>query len=173
MKEKIVSKVEGETATLQWNIIKNDTVELFSADLYLLGSPDIVLYRLGGDKQPSKERTAQNLFGERITASITDSKTYVVTLKDVNYNESNSFKLDVGIRVSGTGFFSEATIKLIVTGMLHIIFLFLKSESKMLSCYVNLSNYLLFFFSFRLLFLFLLFLFLLLLLLPSFSIFLF
>ena len=64
---------------------------------------------------------ATKTFGERISAFIIDEKTYQLTLANLEYNDTNSFQLEVGIERNDTTKKKIATIHLLVQGMVNVI----------------------------------------------------
>ena len=119
-KPTVTASVRG-SGELQWNIIKeNDTNKLFNANLILIRDGNPTLYSLNAQIQQPLVVNAKTIFGDRIEADIRDGNIYVVTLTNLNYNDSASFKLEVQTREkvsSGpTSAVKEAVIQLIVQG---------------------------------------------------------
>lgn len=136
-----VSKYVGETVTLQWNITKEiNSDQLTRADLILL-NPERVLYNLFLGRDQPVSNMAKEIFGERISASISkvseDKNVYQLTLQNLKYNESGLFQLQAGITRGQNQRTKTATIKLLVTGMVNIIFFLMqKGRGKALVCYL-------------------------------------
>ena len=122
--QKLVTGSFGGIVTLQWNILKqNDTDRLQTATIIIGKTSQDTLYNLDVATQKSAGVKASILFPNRMVADIIDGKTYLLTLQNLNYNDSNSFQLIAGI---GRGFLTSnlkrVLIQLIVKGMEHVIF---------------------------------------------------
>ena len=72
----------------------------------------------------------RNIFGDRINCDITDGKTYICTLQNLTYNDTNIFfELEVGIRRGDdTSLLKRKRIHLTVEGMEIMIITFLVSK---------------------------------------------
>ena len=119
----VVTGIIGGNVTLQWNIIKEkDTDKFMTASLILIGSTQKTLYTLDPTTQKSLPAYAEKTFGDRISSEIKDGKTYLLTLKKLKYNDTNSFELRI-LTIRG-GFLSNqktAVIRLIVEGMNYMV----------------------------------------------------
>ena len=119
----VVTGIIGRNVTLQWNIIKEkDTDKFMTASLILIGSTQKTLYTLDPTTQKSLPAYAEKTFDDRISSEIKDGKTYLLTLKKLKYNDTNSFELRI-LTIRG-GFLSNqktAVIRLIVEGMNYMI----------------------------------------------------
>ena len=113
----------GGNVTLQWNIItQNDRDQFLTASLILVGDTNITLYTLDPSTQKPYLGYAEKIFGDRSTAEIKDGKTYLLTLKKLNYNDANSFELTILThRGDFTSIPIKAMIQLIVEGMKNLI----------------------------------------------------
>lgn len=91
----MVTKKFGESAVLQWNIEKeNELDELSSANLFLLGPVNETLFILNPTKKNEVFETKEKgKFGERMKAEIVGGKTYLVTLENLTYADTNNFQL--------------------------------------------------------------------------------
>ena len=98
--------------------------------LVLIGkTPEDILYNLEQSTQKPLDVKAKILFPNRMVADIIDGKTYLLTLQKLNYNDSNTFKLIVGIRRGlVTSNLKQVPIKLIVKGMDHVYFFILVTK---------------------------------------------
>ena len=120
--KEVVSGSLGGSATLQWNITKeNITDQLFTANLFLLGPPRKQLYTYNDvTKSPVKPR-GEDIFGERISADIQGGETYEVKLRNLSFSDKASFQLVAQInRGDVTSNIKRSTVQLIVEGMGHI-----------------------------------------------------
>ena len=119
--ENVVLAEEGENATLEWNIKKNNSAEIFFASLKLVGKSVIELYGLDGNtKQPSNSK-ADEIFPGRISAFITENS-YLVTLQNLILSDTKSFRLEMSVRLGELQpKFDDSVINLQVKGMLHVI----------------------------------------------------
>ena len=122
--QKLVTGSFGGSVTLQWNILKqNDTDRLQTATSIIVKTSQDTLYNLAIATQKPADVKASILFPNRMVADIIDGKTYLLTLQNLNYNDSNSFQLIVGIgRGLLTSNLKRVLIQLIVKGMEHVIF---------------------------------------------------
>ena len=70
--------------------------------------------------------SVKGLFGDRLSAVISDGKTYKVTLENLNYNDSISFMLEIQLRNDRLfSLIETGEIKLTVKGMEYWIICFL------------------------------------------------
>ena len=122
-----VSKNVGESVTLQWNITKErNTDTLADADLFLLNPKRLLYYLISGQDKPFPS-LAKEIFGERISASLSiDKNIYQLTLQNLKYNDTGSFLLEIGLKREKVTISKEAAINLRVKGMANIFFLFQK-----------------------------------------------
>ena len=115
----------GGSATLQWNIVvKNSTYKYFSANLISLGTGARTLYILDPNTQQLTNFGAEEFYGNRVSAIIEGGNTCLFKLKNLNYSDENSFKLEIVLRPSDAEPISgakSAVIKLIVEGKEHLM----------------------------------------------------
>lgn len=119
----------GGSVMLQWNILKeNDTDRFALADLFtVFGAGSEMLFNINTQtQQPQIVESGRRLFGDRVSAVISDGKTYKVTLESLNYNDSVSFKLEAQTRINRfTSLIDSGEIKLTVKGMEYLMICFL------------------------------------------------
>ena len=109
---------------MQWNIImKNESDKLVTADLDLLGSSVKKLYTLNAAKDQTLNVHAVKIFGTRISAVLQNKETYLLTLQNLNFNDTNSFQLTVAVERGKLSGIVRVAIKLVVQGMLLLLFL--------------------------------------------------
>ena len=131
----MVSKRVGENAILQWNIEKeNNTDQIEDANLFLLfGNDNKLLFFLNPlDKTDVSKVSVEDRFDKRIEAEIQESKTYLVKIQNLTYEDTSRFELQVRLsrKVGGTQILSltkSKIIQLFVGGMEHMIFCYLCS----------------------------------------------
>lgn len=88
----------NESVILQWNIIKGiGRDQLTAANLFLLGITESHLYARDTITKKTSDIKAKNIFGQRILADIKNDTTYLLTLQNLKYNDSGSFRLEVQI----------------------------------------------------------------------------
>ena len=88
----------NESVILQWNIIKGiGRDQLTAANLFLLGITESNLYARDTITKKTSDIKAKNIFGQRILADIKNDTTYLLTLQNLKYNDSGSFRLEVQI----------------------------------------------------------------------------
>ena len=121
-KDTVVYGVKGQDKTLQWNIVrKNGSEKLVNVKLDLLGNQVRPLYFVNIDNGDTFNAEAEKIFGaQRIASSFEDLKTFKLTLRNLDYNDTGTFQLQVsmlGIANPKTG-----KIKLVVQGVLNIIY---------------------------------------------------
>ena len=114
---------EGENATLKWNVKKNNSAKIFFASLKLVGNQIIELYGLDGNTKQPLSSGAEALFPGRISASITkDENSYLLTLQNLVLSDTNSFRLDMSVRLNNLpSKIVASVINLQVKGMLLVI----------------------------------------------------
>ena len=119
----------GGSVKLQWNILKgNDTDRLALADLFaVFGTSSKLLFTINTEtQQPETLESVKGLFGDRLSAVISDGKMYKVTLENLNYNDSISFMLEIQLRNDRLiSLIETGEIKLTVKGMEYLIICFL------------------------------------------------
>ena len=119
--KKEVSGVEGGSAVLQWNVERSDeSIEIVSANLELVVTPKKILYRYTTNEKQLADQ-AEVVFPKRSSAVFKNGTTYIFTLQNLSYQDANSFKFEVLFK-AGDFISKNATIKLFVKGILHIIF---------------------------------------------------
>ena len=131
----MVLKRVGENAILQWNIEKeNNTDQIEDANLFLLfGNDNKLLFFLNPfDKTDLSKVSVEDRFDKRIEAEIQESKTYLVKIQNLTYEDTSRFELQVRLsrKVGGTQILSltkSKIIQLFVGGMEHMIFCYLCS----------------------------------------------
>lgn len=114
--DKVMARLRG-CVNLRWNIIKeNDTDQFISANLHLLGHG--LLFGLDPSTQKPVPVSTRKIFGDRIECHIADGKTYICTLQNLTYSDTNFFMLEVGVRRGeDTSILRRAKIDLLVLGM--------------------------------------------------------
>ena len=115
--QKVVFGSVGGNATLQWNIMKeNETDQLFTANLLLLGTQPKQLYSLSSVTWLPVKAAGENTFGQRISANIQGGKTYEVKLQNLSFSDKASFQLVAQINRGddATSKIKRSTIQLIV-----------------------------------------------------------
>ena len=93
-----------------------------AASLILIGSTHKALYTLDPNTQKSLPAYAKKTFGNRILSGTKDGKMYLLTLKNLKYNDTNSFELRI-LTIRG-GFLSNQKtvfIRLIVEDMNYMV----------------------------------------------------
>ena len=92
----------------------------------VFGTSSKLLFNINTEtQQPEILESAKSLFGDRLSAVISGGKTYKVTLENLNYNDSISFKLEAQTRNDRlTSLIEVGEIKLIVKGMEHFLICF-------------------------------------------------
>ena len=131
----MVLKRVGENAILQWNIEKeNNTDQIEDANLFLLfGNDNKLLFFLNPlDKTDVSKVSVEDRFDKRIEAEIQESKTYLVKIQNLTYEDTSRFELQVRLsrKVGGAQILSltkSKIIQLFVGGMEHMIFCYLCS----------------------------------------------
>ena len=119
----------GGSVTLQWNMLKGNDKDRFAlVELFaLFGTGSELLFSINADtQQPQVVESGKGILGGRISAVISDGKTYKLTLENLNYEDSISFKLEAQTRNNRiTSLIDSGEIKLTVKGMEHFLICFL------------------------------------------------
>lgn len=114
---------------LKWNILKgNNSDQLTLTDLFaVFTTGKQLLFNINTQtQQPQIVKLAEDIFSDRISATVIGGKTYQLVLKDVYYNDSISFKLEAQTRNGDdSSKIRSGEIKLTVIGMEHSIICFL------------------------------------------------
>ena len=123
--KRIVSGPKSESVTLQWNIVKENSMDrLATAKLYLLGRTESHLYSIIPMINMTLDTKAKDIFGERISVDIKSDAMYL-TLQNLKYNDSGSFRLEAQVRCGDDlSKIKKSVIQLNVVGMKsHLIVL--------------------------------------------------
>ena len=117
--KRIVSGLISKSVTLQWSIVKENSMDrLATANLYLLGRTESHLYSISPITNMALDIKAQNIFGERISADIKSEATYLITLQNLQYNDSGSFRLEAQVRCGDVlSKIKKSVVQLNVLGM--------------------------------------------------------
>ena len=87
----------------------------------LLGPPVIQLYLVSGVSDEVIDAGAKGIYGERISASFNEFKTFLLTLRNLEYNDTGTFELGITMKRGSDVKLKNGKITLRVQGMLHII----------------------------------------------------
>ena len=127
--EEVIGRLRG-SVTLRWYIMKKNETDLLNTANLILPDPARFLFTYEVSTKATFPGSRRNIFGDRINCDITDGKTYICTLQNLTYNDTNIFfELEVGIRRGDdTSLLKRKRIHLTVEGMEIMIITFLVSK---------------------------------------------
>ena len=86
-----------------------------------LGSTKKIVYILSTGTGELIDVGAKSIFGERISASFSQSKSFQLTLQNLSYKDVGTFELQVTVKRGNAIYLKSGEKKLSVLGMLFII----------------------------------------------------